>query len=92
MFRGMKQVNSNNFSIMIKEILSLRYHPSLETSGMKFSASDFQPKDNPDHLSHIENLILDTIKNEVSGKKISIALSGGVDSATLASIAKKEFD
>ena len=54
MFRGMKQVNSNNFSIMIKEILSLRYHPSLETSGMKFSASDFQPKDNPDHLSHIE--------------------------------------
>ena len=89
MFRGMKQVNSNNFSIMIKEILSLRYHPSLETSGIKFSASDFQPRDNPDHLSHIENLILDTIKNEVSGKKISIALSGGVDSVLLIALLRK---
>ena len=81
--------NLNDFSTMIKEILSLRYHPSLETSMEKISPDHFKPLNNQDYLVRIENLILNTIKNEIDDKKISVALSGGIDSALLLSLLRK---
>lgn len=69
-----------NFPTMMKEILSLRYYPSLKTDTRKFSPSDFEPKENLNYLDYIENSISTSIKNEISEEKISVALSGGVDS------------
>ena len=74
---------------MIKEILSLRYHPSLETDRKKITASAFQSHHNPDYLEHIENLILNTIQSEVKERKISFALSGGVDSTLVMALLRK---
>ena len=73
-------MNSDDISIMIKEILSLRYHPSLQTNRKKITSGDFQSQDSPGYLEHIENLILNTIESEVKERKVSVALSGGVDS------------
>lgn len=76
---------------MIKEILSLRYHPSLETDRKKFVPNDFESQESPDYLEHIENLILKTIKNEINEEKISVALSGGVDSTLVIALLRKAF-
>ena len=51
-------MDSNNISIMIKEILSLRYHPSLEIDETRRTPKDFEPENAPNYLSHIEDLIL----------------------------------
>jgi len=82
-------MNSNDISIMIKEILSLRYHPSLETDRKKVTSDDFQSNYNPDYLENIENLILNTIKSGVKGRKVSVALSGGVDSTLVIALLRK---
>ena len=82
-------MDSNNISIMIKEILSLRYHPSLEIDGTKCTHKDFEPENTPNYLAHIEDLILKAIKNEVSERKISVALSGGVDSTLVIALLRK---
>ena len=82
-------MNSNDISIMIKEILSLRYHPSLETDRKKVTSDDFQSNYNPDYLENIENLILNTIEGEVKGRKVSVALSGGVDSTLVIALLRK---
>ena len=74
---------------MIKEILSLRYHPSLEIDGTKCTHKDFEPENTPNYLAHIEDLILKAIKNEVSERKISVALSGGVDSTLVIALLRK---
>ena len=82
-------MDSNNISIMIKEILSLRYHPSLEIDETRRTPKDFEPENAPNYLAHIEDLILKTIKNEVSERKISVALSGGVDSTLVIALLRK---
>jgi asparagine synthase (glutamine-hydrolysing) len=82
-------MNLDDISIMIKEILSLRYHPSLETDRKKITSNDFQSQDNPGYLEHIENLILNTIESEVKEKKVSVALSGGVDSTLVIALLRK---
>ena len=79
----------NNYSAMVKEILSLRYYPSLETDRKKFVSNDFEPQESSDHLEHIENSILNTIKNEINEEKISVALSGGVDSSLVIALLRK---
>jgi len=66
---------------MINEILSLRYHPSLEIKRKKYSPRDFEPQENSNHLEFIENAIVNSIKKEISDEEVSVALSGGVDSA-----------
>ena len=78
----------DNISTMIKEILSLRYYPS-QSTGPKYIASYFEPKKTPNYLEHIENLILNTLKNEIRGEKISVALSGGVDSTLVIALLRK---
>ena len=82
-------MDSNIISIMIKEILSLRYHPSLEIDETRRTPKDFEPENAPNYLAHIEDLILKTIKNEVSERKISVALSGGVASTLVIALLRK---
>ena len=82
-------MNLDNISTMIKEILSLRYYPSLEIDRKKYTVKDFEPKNTPNYLEHIENLILNTLKNEIRGEKISVALSGGVDSTLVMALMRK---
>ena len=79
----------NNYSVMIKEILSLRYYPSLETDRKKFVSNDFEPQESSNHLEYIENSILNTIKNAISEEKTSVALSGGVDSVLVIALLRK---
>ena len=82
-------MNMDNISTMIKEILSLRYYSSLDIGRKKYTVKDFEPKNSPNHLEYIENLILNTIKNEIRGGKISVALSGGVDSTLVIALLRK---
>ena len=82
-------MNQENISTMIKEILTLRYYPSLDIATKKYGPKDFEPKSSPNYLDNIENLILNASKNEISEKKISVALSGGVDSTLLIGLLRK---
>ena len=79
----------NNYSAMIKEILSLRYYPSLEIDRKKFVSNDFESQESSDHLEYIENSILNAIKNEINEEKTSVALSGGVDSVLVTALLRK---
>ena len=47
----------NIYSSIIKEVLSLRYCPSIKTSKNKFSVNDFLPKEKLNYLEYIENSI-----------------------------------
>ena len=48
---------------MIKNILTLRYDPTLETKKKKLSVEDFQPRENSNYLEIIEKTIIKTLKN-----------------------------
>ena len=75
---------------MIKNILTLRYDPSLETSRNKFTWNDFEVQEFPNYLKQIENTILGTIKRELDNeKRVSVALSGGIDSTLVISLLRK---
>ena len=78
----------NNSSI-IKEILSLRYCPSMGVSKNKFIANDFLPEKKLNYLEHIENSISSEIKKEITNNHVSIALSGGVDSTLVMALLRK---
>ena len=83
-------MNEKNNSIMIKNILTLRYDPSLETSRNKFTWNDFEVQEFPNYLEKIENTILGTIKRELGNeKRVSVALSGGIDSTLVISLLRK---
>jgi asparagine synthase (glutamine-hydrolysing) len=79
---------SHNSSI-IKEILSLRYCPSIKSNKNKFIESDFIPEEKLDYLKYIENSISNEIKKEVVDNHVSIALSGGVDSTLVMALLRK---
>ena len=79
----------NNQSSIIKEVLSLRYCPSLIINENKFTASDFLVEEKQNYLQYIENSISSYIKKKVVGKRVSIALSGGIDSTLIISLLRK---
>jgi asparagine synthase (glutamine-hydrolysing) len=79
----------DNNSTIIKEILSLRYCPSLQIDRKKFIVNDFLPKEKLNYLQYIENSISSVIKNKVNEQHISIALSGGVDSTLVMALLRK---
>jgi len=83
------KINCN--SSIIKEILSLRYCPSLQVDKQKFLPSDFIPEKKSDYLQYIENSISSVLQNEINEQKISVALSGGVDSTLVISLLRKTF-
>ncbi len=79
----------NENSTIIKEILSLRYCPSLKIDDEKFVSSDFLVQEKSNYLEYIENSISKTIQNEINEKRISVALSGGVDSTIVIALLRK---
>ena len=79
----------DNNSSIIKEILSLRYCPSLDSSKKKFFSTDFLPEEKINYLEHIEKSISAEIKNKVTDNHISVALSGGVDSTLVTALLRK---
>lgn len=89
----MNSMDEKNIAIMIKNILTLRYDPSLKTNWEKLSSEDFELKESSDYLELIEKSILTSIKKELinNEKRVSVALSGGVDSILLMSLLRKVF-
>ena len=75
------------------EILTLRYNPNLKSTLNKLSWKDFQPLSNPVSIDFLEQCMENYIKkqNLESQKKISIALSGGVDSTLSLAIIRKMY-
>ena len=79
----------NENSTIIKEILSLRYCPSLNIDNKKFVSNDFVVQEKSNYLEYIENSISKKIQNEINEKRISVALSGGVDSTIVIALLRK---
>ena len=76
----------------IVNILTLRYDPSINPNLPKKTWKDFEPTDEPVNPTSIENSICDEIEkklNYTNEQEISIALSGGVDSALMLSLLRK---
>jgi len=75
----------------IRNILTLRYDPSQNSSLPQLTSKDFTPKINEFSLDKIEksieNYILKKLQNS-NVKKISLALSGGVDSSLVLAFLK----
>ena len=55
---------------MIKNILTLRYDPTLETKKKKLSVEDFQPRKNSNYLEIIEKTIIKTLKTNLKMKNM----------------------
>ena len=73
-------------------ILTLRYDPSITPNLPKKTWEDFIPTENSFNSEIIEKSICNSIEKKLekfSGKKISIALSGGVDSTLVLSLIRK---
>ena len=79
-------------STQIQNILTLRYDPSQYSSLYSITSKNFFPKINVYSLDKIEkiieNYILEKFQN-LNVKKISLALSGGVDSTLVLAFLKK---
>ena len=77
----------------INAILTLRYNPFQTPIIPKLGHGDFLTTNHEPSIDYVENIIISTIKKTISekNKKITIALSGGVDSTLLAAILKKNF-
>jgi asparagine synthase (glutamine-hydrolysing) len=79
----------NSYSSIIKEVLSLRYCPSINNNKNKFISNNFLPEEKLNYLEHIEKSISLEIENKVKDSNISVALSGGVDSTLVMSLLRK---
>ena len=76
----------------IVDILTLRYDPSINPNLPKKTWKDFEPIEEPVNLLSIENSICNEIEKKLrstNDQEISIALSGGVDSALMLSLLRK---
>jgi len=82
-------LETNTNSSIIKEVLSLRYCPSIKSSKNKILVDDFLPEEKLDYLKYIENSISSEIKKEVTDNHISVALSGGIDSNLVMALLRK---
>jgi len=84
--------NSSINPSSIVNILTLRYDLSINPNLPKKTWGDFEPIDEPVNLTSIESSICDEIEkklNYTNEQEISIALSGGVDSALMLSLLRK---
>ena len=86
----------NNHSIVnpssLVNILTLRYDPNLKPNLPIKTWNDFKPTVDLKNVQTIENSIINSIKEKLKnfqGEKISIALSGGVDSTLVLSLIRK---
>ena len=88
----METFNSLLNSSSIVNILTLRYDPSISPSLPKKTWKDFETINEPPNIKLIENLICKDISEKLeslNSKKLSIALSGGVDSTLILSLIRK---
>ena len=72
--------------------LTLRYDPSIKPNLPKKTWRDFETINEPPSIESIEKSICNSIEQKLkkfNGKKISIALSGGVDSTLVLSLIRK---
>jgi len=75
---------------MIRNILTLRYDPTLEIKNRKFISEDFSEISIQNHFEIIENTIIKTMINELRDEnQVSVALSGGIDSSLMLSLLRK---
>ena len=86
----------NNNSVInpssLVNILTLRYDPNLKPNLPVKTPNDFKPTIQSVHIDSIEKSILNYIEQKLetsSDEKISIALSGGVDSTLVLSLIRK---
>jgi len=73
-------------------ILTLRYDPSIKPNLPPKNSKDFLASDNHTDIQYFENLICNEIENKLKNldeKKLSIALSGGVDSTLVLTLLRK---
>jgi asparagine synthase (glutamine-hydrolysing) len=88
-------VETTNLSVnpsSLVNILTLRYDSSITPNLPRKTWEDFVPTENYLNSEIIEKLICNSIEKKLekfSGKKISIALSGGVDSTLVLSLIRK---
>ena len=77
----------------IQEILTLRYDTTLNSKLQKLSWNDFVSKNTLVSLDKIEKLITDEIIAKINPEKskISLALSGGIDSTLVLALIRKQF-
>ena len=89
----MKPLNENEISEMIKNILTLRYNPDLKSDWKKFTPNDFVKQKSTDHVDFVETSIIESIKNGIDSneKRVSVALSGGIDSTLVISLLRETF-
>ena len=88
----MEITNSSINPNSLVNILTLRYDPSIPPNLPKKNWVQFMSKDNSLDSKTIEKLICDSIKKKLetlNETKISIALSGGVDSTLVLSLIRK---
>ena len=79
----------DSYSSIIKEVLSLRYCPSINDNKNKFISNNFIPEEKLNYLEYIKKSILSEIENKVKENHISVALSGGVDSTLVIALLRK---
>jgi len=88
-------VENSNYTInpsSLVNILTLRYDPNLKSNLPIKTSNDFQPTIHSSNINLIEKSILNYIEQKLENfddKKISIALSGGVDSTLVLSLIRK---
>ena len=78
----------------ICNILTLRYNPKIKPLLPIKTWDRFQPDSTALSIGDIENSILDSLKQKIESnkiKKISIALSGGIDSTLILAMLRKLF-
>ncbi len=87
----MQEFNANSITKSVTDILTLRYDTTQKPILKKLQWNDFT--NNVDvSLTHIEQLIEKSIKTQIgTQKKITIGLSGGIDSSLNLAILKNKF-
>ena len=76
---------------MIKNILTLRYDPTSQTKFQKFLPDDFKSIYDELDIDKIESIISKTIQEKITGDRVVVALSGGVDSVLVLALLRKTF-
>ena len=90
----MEAFNSALNASSIVNILTLRYDPSINPILPKKTWNDFETNNEIPNILFIEKQIEHEIKekiNSLGSKKISIALSGGVDSTLVLALLRKSY-
>ena len=77
----------------IKNILTLRYNPEIQPILPKLTSQDFTTTNNESSTEFIKKSMTNILQNSIpnSCKKISIALSGGIDSTLNLALLRKTF-